>query len=161
VLCFRVLSGTSLVSRAHRSSYKPRRFNSLQPLELSSLSFCNSHRLFSVACSLFSQNTGGGYTPRTLCPRGSADHPPNSMPPSLRCNLDFARPLFSYSYELLFPQALYFDNHLNCPGVWGLHLPSRLRALCVSAVSQVLPFSFCAIACYRPQAQGGFFNVSE
>jgi len=30
---------------------------------------------------------------------------------------DFVRPLFSYSYELLFPQALYFDNHLNCPGV--------------------------------------------
>ena len=29
----------------------------------------------------------------------------------------FLRPLFSYSYELLFPQSLYFDNHLSCPGV--------------------------------------------
>ena len=29
----------------------------------------------------------------------------------------FLRPLFSYSYELLFPQVLYFHNHLNCPGV--------------------------------------------
>jgi len=26
-------------------------------------------------------------------------------------------PLFSYSYESLFPQLLYFDNHTNCPGV--------------------------------------------
>jgi hypothetical protein len=30
-----------------------------------------------------------------------------------------AVPLFSYSYELLSPQALYFDNHPHCPGVWG------------------------------------------
>src|SRR5713101_2311985 len=28
----------------------------------------------------------------------------------------FVGPLFSYSYELLFPQPLYFDNDLNCPG---------------------------------------------
>src|ERR1700730_15843048 len=32
----------------------------------------------------------------------------------------FVPPLFSYSYELLFPQALYFDNHPHCRGVWGL-----------------------------------------
>src|SRR5260370_31761399 len=32
-----------------------------------------------------------------------------------------AAPLFSYSYELFFLQALYFDNHLRCPGVWGTH----------------------------------------
>jgi hypothetical protein len=31
----------------------------------------------------------------------------------------FLRPLFSYSYELLFPQVLSFDNHPRCPGVWG------------------------------------------
>src|SRR5258708_3624977 len=50
-------------------------------------------------------------------------------------NADFARPLFSYSYELLFPQALYFDNHPHCPGVWGYqppkstpHLRTRRRA---------------------------------
>ncbi|SRR6266851_1267569 len=36
------------------------------------------------------------------------------------CRLLFlARSLFSYSYELLFPQALSFDNHPHCPGVWG------------------------------------------
>src|SRR5216683_162526 len=29
-------------------------------------------------------------------------------------------PLFSYSYELLFPQPISFHNHPHCPGVWGL-----------------------------------------
>ena len=33
--------------------------------------------------------------------------------------VQIARPLFSWSYRLLFPQALCFDNHLNCPWVWG------------------------------------------
>jgi hypothetical protein len=32
----------------------------LQPLELSCLSFCDALPLFSIACSLFLQNTGGG-----------------------------------------------------------------------------------------------------
>src|SRR5713226_8505716 len=37
------------------------------------------------------------------------------------CKLLFlARPLFSYSYELLFPQALSFDNHPHCPGGVGV-----------------------------------------
>ncbi len=30
-----------------------------------------------------------------------------------------SRPLFSWSYELLFPQVPYFDNLPHCPGVWG------------------------------------------
>jgi hypothetical protein len=34
----------------------------------------------------------------------------------------FVAPLFSYSYELLFPQALCFDNHPHCPGVCGVCL---------------------------------------
>src|SRR5229473_919714 len=39
------------------------------------------------------------------------------------CKLLFlARPLFSYSYELLFPQALSFDNHPHCPGGVGVSL---------------------------------------
>jgi hypothetical protein len=45
----------------------------------------------------------------------------------------FAAPLFSQPYELLFPQALCFDNHLNCPrGVPLWPLCSDLRALCVA-----------------------------
>src|SRR5712672_3508877 len=33
-------------------------------LKISCLSFCTSHPLFSKACSLFCQNTGGGVPPR-------------------------------------------------------------------------------------------------
>ncbi len=33
--------------------------------------------------------------------------------------IQFAGPLFSYSYELLSPQVIYFHNHPNCPGVEG------------------------------------------
>jgi hypothetical protein len=44
-----------------------------------------------------------------------------------------AHPLFSYSYELLFPQLLCFDNHLSCPAVYypSLHCGSDLSALSV------------------------------
>src|SRR6266852_4660192 len=40
----------------------------------------------------------------------------SSVPP---WHLQFVCPLFSYSYELLFPQVFYFDNDPHCPGVWG------------------------------------------
>ncbi len=57
-----------------------------------------------MVCGLFSQNTGGGGIPRAVRDSSAAQ---------------IARPLFSWSYKLLFPQALCFDNHLNCPGIWG------------------------------------------
>jgi hypothetical protein len=38
-------------------------FSSLPPLEISWRSFCNPHRLFSIACTLFSQNAGVGGHP--------------------------------------------------------------------------------------------------
>src|SRR6267378_242211 len=47
----------------------------------------------------------------------------------------FVSPLFSYSYELLFPQPLYFDNHPHCPGVWGYKPPISLRTLCLRAAA--------------------------
>jgi hypothetical protein len=47
----------------------------------------------------------------------------------------FVSPLFSYSYELLFPQLLYFDNHPHCPGVWGYKPPILLRTLCLRAAA--------------------------
>ena len=54
----------------------------------------------------------------TRLPRSSRGH---SFTPIFEGSLaTFIRPLFSYSYELLFPQALYFDNHPHCRGVWGL-----------------------------------------
>src|SRR5260370_39565036 len=50
-----------------------------------------------------------------------------------------AAPLFSYSYELFFLQALYFHNHLRCPGVWGTHRSPALL-LCVSVSRWQSPF---------------------
>jgi hypothetical protein len=82
----------------------------LQPLEVSCLSFCNALPFFSTACSLFVQNTGGG-VPQFFCA---------SLPTNLRSSLGgksnvLAPPLFSYSYELLFPQPLCFHMDLSCP----------------------------------------------
>ncbi len=65
-----------------------------------------------MVCGLFSQNTGGGGIPRAV--RDSSA-------------VQIARPLFSWSYKLLFPQALCFYNHLNCPGVWGSWPPEGGR----------------------------------
>jgi hypothetical protein len=39
--------------------------------------------------------------------------------------------LFSYSCELLFPQALYFDNHPRCPRVSPSEAFPTLRSLCL------------------------------
>ena len=50
---------------SRRSTPNPNPCNGLQPLETSCLSFCDSRPLFSIACSLFCQNTRGGYTPPT------------------------------------------------------------------------------------------------
>src|ERR1700730_1308402 len=111
------LSRTNLAGPSGPFKTNPHPFNRLQPLELSCLSFCNSHPLFSIACSLFSQNTGGGVPPGQ----------PSTLPTLRLSDVQtgrryFVRPLFSYSYKLLFPQPLYFDNHLNCPRVWGVLL---------------------------------------
>src|SRR5713226_1887664 len=57
------LSSTSLSSSISFGVFR------LQPLELSCLSFCNSCHLFSIACSLFSQNTRGGIPPEGTNPR--------------------------------------------------------------------------------------------
>jgi hypothetical protein len=43
----------------------------------------------------------------------------------------FNRPLFSYSYELLFPQPLYFHNHPHCPRV----SPSSIRSYRVATAA--------------------------
>src|SRR5260370_33192706 len=53
-------------------------------------------------------------------------------------------PLFSYSYELLFPQALYFDNHPNCPGVYPSDLPRSDHSLGDSVASPVFS-SICSL----------------
>src|ERR1700720_3913749 len=57
---------------------------------------------------------GTSFTPPHL---NSLPQPRPALPTAQRPHTTFLRPLFSYSYELLFPQLLYFDNDLNCPGV--------------------------------------------
>ena len=41
---------------------------------------------------------------------------------------NFVHPLFSWSYELLFPQPLYFDNDLRCPRGVGVSAPATFNA---------------------------------
>src|SRR5882762_669766 len=96
----------------------------LRTLILSCRSFCNFRPFFSIACGLFLQNTGGGGT--------SATSPRSLLFPFLQTGLSvitcplFVAPLFSWSYELLFAQRLYFDNYLRCPPVGGyVSLPNQ------------------------------------
>ncbi len=53
---------------------------------------------------------------------------------------DFVGPLFSYSYELLFPQPLCFDNDLNCPGGGPISLaPCLCAGACPDPVGAANP----------------------
>jgi hypothetical protein len=64
--------------------------------------------------------------------------PPNSVG---RCKSHFARPLFSWSYELLFPQLFCFDTYLRCPPGVGCALRFQPQVLCVSGLKTYLsPF---------------------
>ncbi len=63
----RVLSRTNLADTSRRSAPNRRSFNALQPLCRSWRSFSHGLPLFSIACSLFLQNTwGGGIPTRSL-----------------------------------------------------------------------------------------------
>src|SRR6266481_635285 len=59
-----VLSRTNLSESCVASSSKSQSLNSLAPLEISCRSFSDPHPLFSIACGLFLQNTGGVVPPR-------------------------------------------------------------------------------------------------
>src|ERR1700688_2399908 len=53
----------------------------------------------------------------------------------------FGGPLFSYIYELRFPQLLCFDKHLRCPMFFPSAPSSQLCVLCASVVKKSLaPF---------------------
>jgi hypothetical protein len=56
----RLPSRTNLIGPLPKPDLNSRPLNRLRPLKVSCLSFCNLYPLFSVACSLFSQNAGGG-----------------------------------------------------------------------------------------------------
>jgi hypothetical protein len=57
-------------------------------------------------------------------------------------NRHFPRPLFSYSYELLPPEALYFHNHPHCPRVSPVPVDSSPRI--TGHESQVTSFQILA-----------------
>src|SRR6266478_4968125 len=59
MILWHVLSRTNLSASSVAASFKSQSLNSLAPLEISCLSFSDPHPLFSIACSLFSENTGG------------------------------------------------------------------------------------------------------
>ena len=72
---FRVLSETNSRLLFLAAPSKSQSLNSLPTLEISCLSFSDPHPLFSIACRLFLQNTGGWHTlvgisrfPRTTIP---------------------------------------------------------------------------------------------
>jgi len=50
----------------------------------------------------------------------------------------FGGPLFSYIYELRFPQLLCFDKHLRCPMFFPSAPSSQLCVLCASVVKKSL-----------------------
>jgi hypothetical protein len=58
-----------------------------------------------------------------------------------RCKSHFARPLFSWSYELLFPQLFCFDKYLRCPQGVGCTLRFQPQVLYVSRLkTYISPF---------------------
>jgi hypothetical protein len=61
-----VLSQQTSQTPPGRSAFNSRPINALQPLTVSWLSFSDSHPLFSITCSFFLQNTGGGVL-RSVC----------------------------------------------------------------------------------------------
>src|SRR5580692_11697323 len=59
---------------------------------------------------------------------------------------DFVRSLFSWSYELLFPQLLCFDIHLSCPEDVGRCVPQtfNLRAFkAANSIPDILLHALC------------------
>src|ERR1700730_1829662 len=86
----RVLSRASLADPFLHSPSNPQSFNSLPPLKVSCLSFFDRRSLFSIACSLFLQNTRGMVSRTVL--RGAGGGQPRSsrslrQPRALRVTL--------------------------------------------------------------------------
>jgi len=70
----------------------------LQPLELSCLSFCKSLPLFSIACSLFSQNTRGAGVSLHSRPSDFPTFRPADATLSALCFHDNTNPFFRKSF---------------------------------------------------------------
>jgi hypothetical protein len=153
VLCFRVLPRTSLASSAHHSTCNSSEFSSLQPLELSCPSFRSSLPLFSAACSLFVQNTGGGVSRMQLRDAGGGVCPARTK--RFRQNID----LLLLCFQVLanpFSRKRFVCTSIQNPG--GVRPCPSFQSLCLGASVANLPpqFSFSPIAWYRPHQSGGF-----
>jgi hypothetical protein len=75
---------------------------------------------------------------------------------------DFARPLFSWSYELLFPQPLCFDNHLRCPMFSRFALCfSRHSSLAARHFSLLTPFLTCSCRLFVVAKKLNSFAINQ
>jgi hypothetical protein len=131
---------------------------SLPPLEISCLSFCNSLRLFSTACRLFSQNAGGVYTLRLLSRwlRGNLQ--------ALCLCVSVATSSFVFIFlQTPFAATLLFAHPYKTPGGVGGY--TSLSELCVYSVPQWQiisgDFPFAQSRGIVLTSQGDFLNVSE
>jgi hypothetical protein len=79
-------------------------------------------------------------------------------------SIQFAGPLLSYSYELLFPQLPSFHNHPHCPGVspsgalpagLATSVSPRLQYLSPLAATDLKEPSCKSFACHTSEKQGG------
>ena len=101
MVLWHVLSRTNLSESSVAASSKPQSLNSLAPLEISCLSFSDSHPLFSIACSLFSKNTGGVVPPQHLRILGGVRHRTFidfQLPPFHQLTNPFFRNLFVFRF---------------------------------------------------------------
>ena len=114
MVLWHVLSRTNLSESSVAASSKPQSLNSLAPLEISCLSFSDSHPLFSIACSLFSKNTGGVVPPRHLRILGGVRH---------RTFIDFQLPPFHQLTNPFFRNLFVFRFICVARGVAGYHSP--------------------------------------
>jgi len=73
----------------------------------------------------------------------------------------FAAPLFSYSYELLFPQPLCFDNHPHCPGIWASNSRIASVFLCALGVSVANPFLSYACSFFTASKKVNSFAIKQ
>jgi hypothetical protein len=73
----------------------------------------------------------------------------------------FAAPLFSYSYELLFPQTLCFDNHPHCPGVGRSNSRTASVFLCALCVSVANPFFSYACSLFPRSKKVNSFAINQ
>ena len=155
MLCFRVLPRTSLASSAHHSTCNSSEFSSLQPLELSCPSFRSSLPLFSAACSLFVQNTGGGVSRMQLRDAGGGVCPARTK--RFRQNID----LLLLCFQVLanpFSRKRFVCTSIQNPGGVGAgtFLSDTQRSLCLCGESASTIFLFPNRVLSSSPARGNF-----